>query len=119
VAFFRKIPLELEESAKMDGATLMQTYRKIIFPLAIPGIFTTAILTFIAAWNEYLFALTINTNNNKQTVPVGISMFQGEHTVPWAEISAATIIVTIPVAILVFIFQKRIVSGLTSGSVKE
>lgn len=119
VTFFRKIPQELEESAKMDGATLMQTYRKIIFPLAVPGIFTTGILAFIAAWNEYLFALTINTDESHKTVPVGISMFQGQYTVPWGEICAATVVVTVPLVILVLIFQRRIVSGLTSGSVKE
>ncbi len=119
VTFFRKIPMELEESAKIDGATLMQTYRKIIFPLAIPGIFTTAILAFIAAWNEYLFALTINTDQSRMTVPVGISMFSGQYTVPWGEICAATVVVTVPLVILVLIFQRRIVSGLTSGSVKE
>ncbi|GGE26052.1 ABC transporter permease [Pullulanibacillus camelliae] len=119
VTFFRKIPQELEESAKMDGATLMQTYRKIIFPLAVPGIFTTAILAFIAAWNEYLFALTINTDEAYKTVPVGISMFSGQYSVPWGEICAATVVVTVPLVILVLIFQRRIVSGLTSGSVKE
>jgi len=119
VTFFRKIPMELEESAKIDGASLMQTYVKIIFPLAVPGIFTTAILAFIAAWNEYLFSLTINTEENYKTVPVGISMFQGQYTIPWGEICAATVVVTIPLVILVLIFQRRIVSGLTSGSVKE
>ncbi|WEG13049.1 carbohydrate ABC transporter permease [Pullulanibacillus sp. KACC 23026] len=119
VTFFRKIPLELEESAKIDGATLMQTYRKIIFPLAVPGIFTTAILAFIAAWNEYLFALTINSDQSHMTVPVGISMFSGQYTVPWGEICAATVVVTVPLVVLVLIFQRRIVSGLTSGSVKE
>lgn len=119
VTFFRKIPLELEESAKMDGATVMQTYSKIIFPLAVPGIFTTAILAFIAAWNEYLFALAINTDNAYKTVPVGISMFSGQYTVPWGEICAATVVVTVPLVIMVLIFQRRIVSGLTSGSVKE
>ncbi|MFC4619151.1 carbohydrate ABC transporter permease [Camelliibacillus cellulosilyticus] len=119
VTFFRKIPMELEESAKMDGATVMQTYRKIIFPLAVPGIFTTAILAFIAAWNEYLFALTINADDSHKTVPVGISMFSGQYTVPWGEICAATVVVTVPLVILVLIFQRRIVSGLTSGSIKE
>jgi multiple sugar transport system permease protein len=119
VTFFRKIPQELEESAKMDGATLMQTYWRIILPLAVPGIFTTAILAFIAAWNEFLYALTINTDQAYKTVPVGIAMFQGQYSIPWGEICAATVVVTIPLVVLVLIFQRRIVSGLTSGSVKE
>ncbi|RKQ32507.1 carbohydrate ABC transporter permease [Oceanobacillus halophilus] len=117
--FFQKIPKELEESAKLDGATPFQTFRKIIFPLATPGIFTTAILTFIGAWNEYLFALTINTEDSMRTIPVGISMYQSQYAVPWGDITAATVIVTIPIVVLVLIFQRRIVSGLTSGSVKE
>ncbi|MBA2175041.1 carbohydrate ABC transporter permease [Halobacillus locisalis] len=119
VTFFRKIPFDLEESAKMDGASMMQTYFRIILPLAVPGIFTTAILVFIAAWNEFLFALVINTAEDYKTVPVGIGMFQGQYTIPWGEISAATVIVTIPLVIMVLLFQRRIVSGLTSGAVKE
>ncbi|RLL40575.1 carbohydrate ABC transporter permease [Oceanobacillus piezotolerans] len=117
--FFKKIPFELEESAKLDGASPFQTFRKIILPLAAPGIFTTGILVFIAAWNEYLFALTINSDDLWRTVPVGISMYQSQYSIPWGDISAATVIVTIPIVILVLFFQKRIVSGLTSGSVKE
>lgn len=117
--FFQQIPYELEESAKLDGATPFQTFRKIIFPLAAPGIFTTGILVFIAAWNEYLFALTINSDDIWRTVPVGISMYSSQFTVPWGDISAATVIVTIPIVIVVLLFQRRIVSGLTSGSVKE
>ena len=119
VTFFRKIPLDLEEAAKIDGASLMQTYWKVIMPLAVPGIFTTAILVFIAAWNEFLFALTINTDEKYKTVPIGIAMFQGQFTIPWGEIAAATVVVTVPLVIMVLIFQRRIVSGLTSGSVKE
>ncbi|MFC7393432.1 carbohydrate ABC transporter permease [Scopulibacillus cellulosilyticus] len=119
VVFFRKIPHDLEEAAKIDGATHMQTYWRVIFPLAVPGLFTTAILAFIAAWNEFLFALTINTSDQYKTVPVGIAMFQGQFTIPWGEICAATVVVTIPLVVMVLIFQKRIVSGLTSGSVKE
>jgi multiple sugar transport system permease protein len=119
VVFFKKIPYDLEENAKIDGASLIQTYWRIIFPLAVPGIFTTAILVFIAAWNEFLYALTINTTEAYKTVPVGIAMFQGQYTIPWGEICAATVVVTIPLVILVLLFQRRIVSGLTSGSVKE
>ncbi|MGM0509021.1 MAG: carbohydrate ABC transporter permease [Fusobacteriota bacterium] len=116
--FFKKIPDSLEEAAKIDGATPFQAFTKIIAPLAAPGAFTTAIIVFIAAWNEYLFALTINTAEKAKTVPVGISMFQGRYTVPWGEIAAATVIVTVPLVIMIMIFQKRIVSGLTSGAVK-
>ncbi|MGZ0086024.1 carbohydrate ABC transporter permease [Caldibacillus thermoamylovorans] len=119
VTFFRKIPFDLEEAAKMDGATPMQTYFKVILPLAVPGVFTTSILVFIAAWNEFLFALTINTAEKYKTVPVGIAMFQGQYTIPWGEISAATVVVTVPLVIMVLLFQRRIVSGLTSGSIKE
>jgi multiple sugar transport system permease protein len=119
VTFFRKIPYDLEEAAKIDGASIMQTYWRVIFPLAAPGLFTTAILAFIAAWNEFLFALTINNSENYYTVPVGIAMFAGQYTIPWGEICAATVLVTIPLVIMVLIFQRRIVSGLTSGSVKE
>jgi multiple sugar transport system permease protein len=117
--FFRKLPLDLAEAAKMDGATIMQTMFKVFLPLALPGVFTTAILVFIAAWNEFLFALTINTQESMKTVPVGIAMFQGQYTLPWGEISAASIVVTVPLVIMVLIFQRRIVSGLTSGAVKE
>lgn len=117
--FFKKIPVELEEAAKIDGATLMQTFRKVILPLAVPGMFTTAIIVFIDSWHEFLFSLTINTKQSMMTVPVGIAMFQGEYTFPWGEITAATVSVTVPIVILVLIFQKRIVSGLTSGAVKE
>lgn len=117
--FFQKIPYELEEAAKVDGASIMQTFRKILLPLAAPGLFTTAIIVFVDAWHEFFFSLTINTKESMMTVPVGIAMFQGEFTFPWGEISAATITVTVPVAILVLLFQRQIVSGLTSGAVKE
>ncbi|WP_124728032.1 carbohydrate ABC transporter permease [Staphylospora marina] len=117
--FYRKIPADLEEAAKIDGATIMQTFWKVFFPLAVPGTFTTAILVFIAAWNEFLFALTINTEEAWKTVPVGIALFQGQFTVPWGEIAAASVIVTIPLVIMVLIFQRRIIDGITSGAVKE
>lgn len=117
--FFRKIPYDLAEAAKVDGASILQTLTRVFFPVALPGVFTTAILVFIAAWNEFFFALTINTEESMKTVPVGIAMFQGQFTMPWGEISAASIIVTVPLVIMVLIFQKRIISGLTSGAVKE
>jgi multiple sugar transport system permease protein len=116
--FFKEIPFDLEEAAKIDGASPLQTFIKVILPLTAPGTFTTAILVFIAAWNEYLFALTINTKDIRKTVPVAISMFQAQYTVPWGEIAAATIIVTIPLIVMVLLFQRKIISGLTSGAVK-
>lgn len=118
-AFFKRIPFDLEEAAKVDGATIMQTLRLIILPIALPGAFTTAIIVFITSWNEFLFALTINSQERMMTVPVGIAMFEGEYSIPWGEITAATIVVTIPIVILVLIFQRRIISGVTSGAVKE
>lgn len=116
--FFREIPFELEESARVDGATYMQTFTRIIFPLAAPGVFTTAILSFISAWNEFLFALTFNTRDAMRTVPVAIAMFPGEHELPWGDMAAASVVVTIPLIIMVLIFQRRIISGLTAGAVK-
>ncbi|KQX48893.1 MULTISPECIES: carbohydrate ABC transporter permease [unclassified Paenibacillus] len=118
-SFFAKIPIELEEAAKVDGASLLQSFRKVLLPLASPGLFTTAIIVFVDAWHEFFFSFTINTKESMMTVPVGIAMFQGEFTFPWGEISAAAITVTIPIVFLVLLFQRRIISGLTSGAVKE
>jgi len=116
--FFKEIPFSLEEAAKIDGASPFQAFFLVIAPLAAPGVFTTAILVFIGAWNEYLFAFTLNTDDLMRTVTVGITMFNSQYTVPWGEISAAAVIVTVPLVIMVLLFQKRIVSGLTSGAVK-
>jgi len=116
--FFKEIPFSLEEAARIDGASPLQTFFLVIAPLAAPGVFTTAILVFINSWNEYLFALTINTEDKMRTVTVGITMFNSQYTIPWGEITAATVIVTVPLIIMVLIFQKRIVSGLTAGAVK-
>ncbi|MCH5584547.1 carbohydrate ABC transporter permease [Shimazuella sp. AN120528] len=117
--YYKQIPLELEESAKVDGATAFQRFYRIIVPLVLPGTFTTAILVFIAAWNEFLFALTINTDELYKTIPVGIALFQGQFIIPWGDIAAASVIVTIPLVIMVLFFQRWIVAGLTSGAVKE
>ncbi|WP_028778821.1 carbohydrate ABC transporter permease [Shimazuella kribbensis] len=117
--YYKQIPLELEESAKVDGASAFQRFYRIIVPLVLPGTFTTAILVFIAAWNEFLFALTINTEEMYKTIPVGIALFQGQFIIPWGDIAAATVIVTIPLIVLVLFFQRWIVAGLTSGAVKE
>lgn len=117
-SFFREIPYELEEAAKVDGCTPFQAFRKVILPLAAPGLFTTAILVFISAWNEFLFALTFTMDDGARTVPVAIAMFPGLHEIPWAEIAAASVVVTMPLVALVLIFQRRIIAGLTSGAVK-
>jgi len=119
VTHFNQIPLALEESAKIDGATTFQTLYKVIFPLAAPGVFTVAIITFIAAWNEFLLSITLNTEAKYHTVPVAISFLRTQFEILWGEVSAATVIVTIPTLIIVLFFQKQIVSGLTSGGVKE
>jgi multiple sugar transport system permease protein len=119
VTHFNQIPTALEESAKMDGATTFQTLYKIIFPLAAPGVFTTAIITFIAAWNEFLLTITLNPNAEYHTVPVAISFLRTQFEILWGQVSAATAIVTVPTLIIVLFFQKQIVSGLTSGGVKE
>jgi multiple sugar transport system permease protein len=119
VTHFNQIPTALEESAKMDGATTFQTLYKIIFPLAAPGVFTTAIITFIAAWNEFLLTITLNPNAEYHTVPVAISFLRTQFEILWGQVSAATAIVTVPTLIIVLFFQRQIVSGLTSGGVKE
>ncbi len=119
VTHFNNIPLALEESAKIDGATPFQTLSKIIFPLAAPGVFTTGIITFIAAWNEYLLTITLNTNTEYHTVPVAVSFLRNQFSILWGQVAAATIVVTIPTLIMVLLFQKQIVSGLISGAVKE
>ncbi|AFM23989.1 ABC-type sugar transport system, permease component [Desulfomonile tiedjei DSM 6799] len=116
--FFSELPRELEEAAKIDGADLFQILRKIIVPLAAPGIFTAAILSFIACWNEFFFALLIMTRSDFQTLPVGIALFPGEHTMPWGEIAAASLVTTLPLVVFTLFFQKRIIAGLTSGAVK-
>jgi len=119
VTHFNKIPIALEEAATIDGATSMQILSKIVFRLAAPGIFTTAIIVFIAAWNEFLLTVTLNTNKAYHTVPVAISFLRRQFTILWGDVTAATVIVTIPTLIIVLLFQKQIVSGLTSGAVKE
>ena len=119
VAHFKRIPLSVEEAARIDGCTQWQTLWKVIFPMAAPGVFTTAIMTFIAAWNEYLLTLTLNAEKEYQTVPVAINALRTQFTILWGEITAATILVVIPTLAIVLLFQKQIVSGITSGAVKE
>lgn len=118
--FMKQLPFDLEEAAMIDGATKWQAFRKILLPLAAPGIFTTAILTFIHSWNEFIIALSMVNNPKFQTATVAISKFTGasEFQAPYGEQMAAGVIVTIPLVIVVLIFQRRIVEGLTSGATK-
>ena len=115
--FFHAIPLELQDAARIDGCTTFQAFRRIFLPLGAPGISTAGILVFIYSWNEFLFALTFTSTEKSQTIPVGIALFPGLHEIPWGEIAAATMIVTFPLLLLVFFFQRRIVSGLIAGAV--
>jgi multiple sugar transport system permease protein len=116
--FFREIPEELETAALVDGCTRLGALFRIVLPLAAPGVFTASILCFIYAWNEFFMALLILTDPARQTMPVGIALFQGEHTVPWGEIAAASVLTTTPLVILVLLFQRRIVAGLSAGAIK-
>jgi multiple sugar transport system permease protein len=119
-AFFRQMPFELEEAAQIDGCTPGQAFRKVILPLAAPGVFTTAIITFIAAWNEYIIALSMINDPDLKTAPVIVSQFTGQtdFDAPFGTQMAAGVIVTIPLVIMVLLFQRRIVAGLTAGGVK-
>ncbi len=119
-SFFREIPWELEQAAQVDGATPFQAFRKIIVPLAMPGIVTTFIIVFIICWNDFVFAISLTSTTAAETVPAAISSFPGvsQFSVPYGDIAAAAVIVTIPVMLLVLVFQRRIVSGLTAGAVK-
>lgn len=119
-AFFREIPWELEKAAKMDGATPAQAFRRVIAPLAAPGVFTTAILVFIFCWNDFLFAISLTSSEASRTVPAALSFFTGSSQFedPTGTISAAAVVITIPIILFVLFFQRRIVAGLTSGAVK-
>ena len=119
-AFFRQIPWDLEKAAKMDGATQAQAFRRVIAPLAAPGVFTTAILVFIFCWNDFLFAISLTSTEASRTVPAALSFFTGasQFEAPTGTISAAAVVITIPIILFVLFFQRRIVAGLTSGAVK-
>jgi multiple sugar transport system permease protein len=119
-AFFREIPWEMEQAAQVDGATSWQAFRKVIVPLAAPGVFTAAILTFFFAWNEFVLALSLTSTTGTRTVPAQMSFFVGPDPFnpPYVQLATASVIVTIPVIVIVLLFQRRIVAGLTSGAVK-
>jgi multiple sugar transport system permease protein len=119
-AFFREIPWELEQAAQVDGATPFQAFVKVIAPLAAPGVFTTAIIVFIFCWNDFVFATSLTSTTAAQTVPAAIASFPGasQFTAPIGSIAAAAVVVTIPMVLIVLLFQRRIVAGLTAGAVK-
>ncbi|KQT57495.1 MULTISPECIES: carbohydrate ABC transporter permease [unclassified Aureimonas] len=118
--FMRDLPIEIEEAAIVDGASPFTIIRRVFLPLMWPALVTTGLLAFIAAWNEFLFALTFVANNETRTVPVAIALLSGasEQETPWGTLMAASVIVTIPLIVLVLIFQRKIISGLTAGGVK-
>jgi multiple sugar transport system permease protein len=118
VSFFEGIPRDLENSAMIDGCTRIGALFKIVVPLSAPGVFTAGILAFVNSWDEFLLALSFNSNPMLRTLPVGITLYQGEFAFPWPVISAALVVGIVPVAILIVIFQERVVSGLTSGGIK-
>jgi multiple sugar transport system permease protein len=119
-AFFREIPWEMEQAAQVDGATAWQAFRKVIVPLAAPGVFTAAILTFFFAWNDFVFGISLTSTDRARTVPAALAFFTGasQFEQPTAAIAAAAVVVTVPVVAIVLVFQRRIVAGLTSGAVK-
>lgn len=119
-AFFREIPWELDRAARVDGATPFQAFRHVIAPLAAPGVFTAAILVFIFAWNDFLFAAALTSTNDARTVPAAIAFFTGSSRfqLPTGSIAAASMVVTVPVLLVILAFQRRIVAGLTQGAVK-
>lgn len=119
-AFFREIPWEMEQAAQVDGATPWQAFRKVIVPLAAPGVFTTAIIAFFLAWNDFVYGITLTSTEASRPVPAALGLFSGasQFESPTGPIAAAALIVTIPVVVLVLIFQRRIVAGLTNGAVK-
>jgi multiple sugar transport system permease protein len=119
-AFFREIPWEMEQAAQVDGATPWQAFRRVIVPLAAPGVFTAAILAFFFAWNDFVFGISLTSSGAARPVPAALAFFTGasQFQQPAAAISAASVVVTVPVVVLVLLFQRKIVAGLTAGAVK-
>ena len=118
VSFFQGIPRDLENAAMIDGCTRLGALWHVVVPLAAPGVFTAGILAFVNAWDEFLLALSLNSSAEVRTLPVGITLYQGEFTFPWPIISAALIVAIVPIAILIAVFQERVVGGLTQGGLK-
>jgi multiple sugar transport system permease protein len=118
VSFFQAIPKDLENAAMIDGCTRLGALWRVVVPLAAPGVFTAGILAFVNAWDEFLLALSLNSSASMRTLPVGITLYQGEFTFPWPIISAALIVAIVPIAVLIALFQERVVGGLTQGGLK-
>jgi multiple sugar transport system permease protein len=118
VSFFQSIPKDLENAAMIDGCTRMGALWRVVVPLAAPGVFTAGILAFVNAWDEFLLALSLNSSASMRTLPVGITLYQGEFSFPWPIISAALIVAIVPIAVLIALFQERVVGGLTQGGLK-
>jgi multiple sugar transport system permease protein len=118
VSFFEGIPRDLEHAAMIDGCTRLGALWRVVVPLAAPGVFTAGILSFVNAWDEFLLALSLNASAAMRTLPVGISLYQGEFTFPWPVISAALVVAIVPIAVLIAAFQERVVGGLTQGGLK-
>lgn len=118
IAFFQDIPRDLENAAMIDGCSRLGALWHVILPLTAPGVFTAAILAFVNAWDEFLLALTLAPRVSSRTLPVGITLYQGEFAFPWPIISAALVIAIVPISILIAVFQERVVGGLTQGGVK-
>ena len=118
VSFFQSIPRDLENAAMIDGCTRLGALWRVVVPLAAPGVFTAGILAFVNAWDEFLLALSLNASASMRTLPVGISLYQGEFTFPWPVISAALVVAIVPIAVLIAVFQERVVGGLTQGGLK-
>jgi len=118
VAFFSSIPADLESAAQVDGCSKVGALWHVILPLAVPGVVTAGLITFVNSWNEYLLALLLNTNAQMRNLSVGVTLYQGEFSFPWALMSAAIVVALVPIVLLIVLFQRRLVSGLTAGSVK-
>lgn len=119
VKYLDKIPIEMDSAALIDGCTHFQAFRYIVTPMLLPGIISAAALVFIFCWNEFLFALTFTLDESTRMASVGIALFEGTYEIPWGDIAAASVVVTLPILIFLTIFQKYIVHGLTAGAVKE
>jgi multiple sugar transport system permease protein len=118
VSFFQGIPKDLENAAMIDGCTRLGALWRVVLPLAAPGVFTAGILAFVNAWDEFLLALSLNASPALRTLPVGITLYQGEFSFPWPIISAALVVAIVPIAVLIALFQERVVGGLTQGGLK-
>ena len=117
-SFFREIPNDLYRAARIDGCSHLGVLRHVVLPLAVPGLLSVALLVFIFSWNEFLYAFTLTASDRSRTLPVAIALFPGIHEIPWGEISAAAVLATLPCVVLMLVFERYIVSGLTTGAVK-